>query len=784
MPHPVWMKGTRLQDTPTPGRKNRENNVMKKTMKYTLAALISISAALSCTKEMSETAAPSKLVYKVFGATSEQEKTSIDFTTPAILWSAGDELAVFADPTTTKKTAEKLSMLSEPGLSTASFGGDITEASGSYFFTYPYLEGTSDVVIKEANKYVSFTTILPSVQKVGPEEIYNGALITAGHCAAGESTVTMYPIVSFLKLGISGSDIASVKVYANSSSIVSGSLTAVYNMVTPASSYLNPRTAAEMSNAITLLPKSGTSLSEGNYFLCTRKGYKGSAGDVNGMTIKFTKTDGTATYLSQDGEPAAAEDMDAANQTIDLGAFNSASLNWKKQTVVDVTFGDGSAAVQPFTTDIPTDGAVDADYSLPDGLSFHIKSATGGLNKSGLAMATEGDYIELPALPGKKLKEVEIYTAGGFEGAITDLSGNVVAGASRRLYATISYTYIIPHSAANTRYRILTNPTNAKYCKNITGIKLYYSGNDSDIYVTTGTASLEGKTATVTGNTIIAGDVALTDITCGIESSYDKETWTTLSSATPSTTTFDETVTVGQGTTYLRAYAQVNGSGKVYGDAVSVSTSTIVLDFDFSSTAIVEANVAVVGTTDSAHPLTELPKSNRTMTGEDTYTYKFSDYPATNFTIYSHWISTNEDGSKRSEMQYYYNSTGLRSTTAGNSTSSAKYNYFMSLPTIPGYKLTLVEVWYTSASRKMVIVTAPTQGSGEKSLASTDGASTADGDGFYKGTMDVSKNSVANTPYYARFKDNGYIAHLICHYEKVTEASPSFAKVVFSEVNL
>lgn len=754
---------------------------MKNSMKYTLAALISISAALSCTKEMSEPAAPGKLVYKVFGATSEQEKTSIDFTTPAILWSAGDELGVVADPTSKAEDAKKFSMLSDPGSSTASFGGEITEASGNYFFTYPYIEGTSKIVLKEANKSVSITTVLPSVQTVGPDEIYNGALITAGHCAAGESTVTMYPIGIFLKLGITGSDIASVKVYANSSSIISGSLSATYNMKNPASSYLNPRTAAEMSNAITLLPKSGTSLSEGNYFLCTRKGYKGSDGDVNGMTLKFTKTDGTVTYLSQDDEPAVDEDMDAANQTIDLGTFSSSSLNWKKQTVVDVTFGDGSAAVQPFTTDIPTDGAVDADYSLADGLSFHIKSATGGLNKSGLAMTTAGDYIELPALPGKKLKEVEIYTAGGYEGTITDLDGKIVAGASRRLYSTITYTYIIPHSSANTRYRILTNPKEGK-CKNITGIKLYYSGNDSDIYVTTGTASLEGKTVTVTGNTIIAGDVALTDITCGIESSYDKETWNTLSSVTPSAATFDETVTVGQGTTYLRAYAQVNGSGKVYGDAVSVSTSTIVLDFDFSTQAIVEANVAVVGTTDSAHPLTALPKSNRTMTGEDTYTYKFSDYPATNFTIYSHWISTNEDGSKRSEMQYYYTSTGLRSSTAGN--SSGKYHYYMSLPSIPGYKLTSVENWCTSADRKMGIVDAPTQGETEKILASTSGSKTAAEDGFYKGIMDVSSKSVANTQYYARFFTNGYNAHLICHYEKVTEASPSFANVVFSEVNL
>lgn len=780
------MKETRLQDTPTPGRKNnQEDNAMKKTMKYTLAALISISAALSCTKEMSEPAAPGKLVYKVFGATSEQEKTSIDFTTPAILWSAGDELGVFADPSSTKKTAEKLSMLSEPGLSMASFGGEITEASESYFFTYPYIEGTSEVVVKEAGKSVSISTVLPPVQTVGPDEIYNGALITAGHSAAGESTVTMYPIVSFLKLGISGSDIASVKVYANPSSIISGSLTAVYNMVNPASSYLNPRTAAEMSNAITLLPKSGDSLSEGNYFLCSRKGFKGSAGDVNGMTIKFTKTDGTATYLSQDDEPAAAEDMDAANQTIDLGTFSSSSLNWKKQTVVDVTFGDGSAAVQPFTTDIPTSGAVDADYALSDGLSFHIKSATGGLNKSGLAMTTSGDYIELPALPGKKLKEVEIYTAGGFEGAITDLSGNVVAGASRRLYATISYTYIIPHSAANTRYRILTNPTNAKYCKNITGIKLYYSGNDiapGDITVTTGTASLEGKTATVTGNTLTTGDVALTDITCGIESSYDKETWTTLSSATPSAVTFDETVTVGQGTTYLRAYAQVNGSGKVYGEAVSVSTSTIVLDFDFSTQAIVEANVAVVGTTDSANPLTELPLTDRKITGEDKYTYKFSDYAVTNFSVISHWVAGNPEGSKRTEMTYrIFNSKGLRCTTAGNTATA--FHYYMSLPAIPGYKLTSVENWCTQTGRKMGIVDAPTQSDGETILKTTSGSSTLE-DGFYKGIMDVSAKSVANTQYYARFYSNGYNAHIICHYEKVTEASPSFAKVVFSEVNL
>lgn len=774
------MKETRLQDTPTPGRKNnQEDNAMKKTMKYTLAALISISAALSCTKEMSEPAAPGKLVYKVFGATSEQEKTSIDFTTPAILWSAGDELGVVADPTSKADGAKKLSMLSEPGLSTASFGGEITEASGNYFFTYPYIEGLTDVKVKEANKSVSITTVLPSVQKVGPEEIYNGALITAGHCAAGETSVTMHPIGIFLKLGISGSDIASVKVYANSSSIISGSLSATYNMKNPASSYLNPRTAAEMSNAITLLPKSGTSLSEGNYYLCSRKGYKGSNGDVNGMTIKFTKTDGTATYLSQDDEPAAAEDMDAANQTIDLGAFNSASLNWKKQTVVEVILGDGSAAVQPFTTDIPTSGAVDADYSLPDGLSFHIKSATGGLKQSGLAMETSGDYIELPALPGKKLKEVEIYTSGGYEGTITDLDGKIVAGASRRLYAGITYTYIIPHSSANTRYRILTNPKEDK-CKNITGIKLYYSGNDSDIYVTTGTASLEGKTVTVTGNTIIAGDVALTDITCGLETSRDGYTWEQATSAAASAS-FDASTEVWQGVTYIRAWARVEGQKKAYGEVKQVATPTITLDFDFSTQAIVEANVAVVSTTDSAHPLTALPLADRNMTGEDTYTYKFSDYAVTNFSVISHWVATNPEGSKRTQMTYrIFSSTGLRCTTAAN--SSGKH-YYMSLPTIPGYKLTSVENWCTQNKRKMGIVDAPTQDDGETILKTTNGSETLD-DGFYKSTLDVSAKSVANTQYYARFYSNGYNPHIICHYEKVTEASPSFANVVFSEVNL
>ena len=753
---------------------------MKKTMKYTLAALISISAALSCTKEMSETAAPSKLVYKVFGATSEQEKTSIDFTTPAILWSAGDELGVVADPTSAVKSAEKLSMLSEPGLSTASFGGEITAASENYFFTYPYIEGLTDIGVKKAGESVSIKTILPSVQKVGPEEIYNGALITAGHCAAGETSVTMYPIGIFLKLGITGSDIASVKVYANSSSIISGSLSATYNMKNPASSYLNPRTAAEMSNAITLLPKSGDSLSEGNYFLCTRKGYKGSDGDVNGMTLKFTKKDGTVTYLSQDDEPAVDEDMDVANQTIDLGAFNSASLNWKKQTVVEVTLGNGSAAVQPFTTDIPTDGAVDADYSLADGLSFHIKSATGGLNKSGLAMTTAGDYIELPALPGKKLKEVEIYTSGGYEGTITDLDGKIVAGASRRLYSKITYTYIIPHSAANTRYRILTNPTDAKYCKNITGIKLYYSGNDSDIYVTTGTASLEGKTATVTGNTLTTGDVALTDITCGIESSYDKETWKTLSSATPSAATFDETVTVGQGTTYLRAYAQVNGSGKVYGDAVSVSTSTIVLDFDFSK-EVVKKVVKIVSTTDTEHNLSEIPTTVRTITGQDNYSYEFADFEPQSFSVFSHWVK----GTGRTALTYCFAGDGLYSSSAGN--TAAKPNYFTSIPAIPGYKLSGVEGWFKNATRGWAIVDSPKQSDGEKTIGSFTGPANPDDiyTAFYIDRRDLTSYEIeANCPYYVKIKFGNVFCHLILHYEKVTEASPSFAKVVFSEVNL
>lgn len=774
------MKETRLQDTPTPGRKNnQEDNAMKKTMKYTLAALISISAALSCTKEMSETAAPSKLVYKVFGATSEQEKTSIDFTTPAILWSAGDELGVVADPTSDAGDAKKFSMLSDPGSSTASFGGEITEASGNYFFTYPYIEGTSKIVLKEANKSVSITTVLPSVQTVGPDEIYNGALITAGHCAAGETSVTMHPIGIFLKLGITGSDIASVKVYANSSSIISGSLSATYNMKNPASSYLNPRTAAEMSNAITLLPKSGTSLSEGNYYLCSRKGYKGSNGDVNGMTIKFTKTDGTATYLSQDNEPAAAENMDAANQTIDLGTFSSSSLNWKKQTVVDVTFGDGSAPVQPFTTDIPTAGAVDADYALSDGLSFHIKSATGGLNKSGLAMTTSGDYIELPALPGKKLKEVEIYTAGGFEGAITDLSGNVVAGASRRLYATISYTYIIPHSAANTRYRILTNPTNAKYCKNITGIKLYYSGNDSDIYVTTGTASLEGKTVTVTGNTIIAGDVALTDITCGLETSRDGYTWEQATSAAASAS-FDASTEVWQGVTYIRAWARVEGQKKAYGEVKQVATPTITLDFDFSK-EVVKKVVKIVSTTDTEHGLSEIPLTGRTITGQDNYSYEFADFEPQSFSVFSHWAK----GIGRTALTYNFAGDGLYSSSAGN--TAAKPNYFTSIPAIPGYKLSGVEGWFKNATRGWAIVDSPKQSDGEKTIGSFTGPATPDDiyTAFYIDRRDLTSYEIeANCPYYVKIKFGNVFCHLILHYEKVTEASPSFANVVFSEVNL
>ena len=93
----------------------------------------------------------------------------------------------------------------------------------------------------------------------------------------------------------------------------------------------------------------------------------------------------------------------------------------------------------------------------------------------------------------------------------------------------------------------------------------------------------------------------------------------------------------------------------------------------------------------------------------------------------------------------------------------------MSLPVIPGYKLASVENWCTAGTRSMGIVDAPEQNGKEKVLASTKGGTLDDTDNLWKSTMDVSAKSVANTPYYARFQSNGYNAHLICHYEKVSD---------------
>lgn len=281
--------------------------------------------------------------------------------------------------------------------------------------------------------------------------------------------------------------------------------------------------------------------------------------------------------------------------------------------------------------------------------------------------------------------------------------------------------------------------------------------------VVTGTAALDGKNVIITGNSISAQFCDVSAIVCGLETSRDGSVWTEVSKGQATAFTFDGNTTISkQGTTYFRAWAAIGDQDKVFGSATSVSTQDIVLNFDFSTADIVKANISVVGTSDAEHPLTELPLTDRVITGEDTYSYSFSDYETQIFKVYSHWVS-----GARGPMTYrIFSSSGLRCTSAGNKTGGY---YFMSFPAIAGYKLVAVDNCCTQTGRKMSIVSKPVQSDGETTLASSNGTSEKDASGYYTATMDISAAASAGVAYYAAFKSNGYNSKLICHYTKMNE---------------
>lgn len=731
------------------------------------AALMAV--LVSCTKtEEAEPVKPEPTEHTFKVSFETPTKTSFDGN--RIDWSKFDGISVFDG------TSNNLFITRDEGKATADFTGNAFEAD-SYAALFPYYS-------KATYKSGKIVTYLPPTQKSFDGTFGGMTNIAAGISAGGE--ITLQNVCGYVKFTLDSkmNEFTQATITAVAGENIAGNVTISWNGDIPSA-------RASGSQQIMVIP-SAESIESGVYYVIAAP-----SSFAEGLSFTFTRKKDGATYSKTFTDVSVER-----NRILDLGAIRPddtwaqvssvttgtptlkggvMTISGNKVSLVDadpafVTCGmsvsvDGganwtdvfSAPMESTTFDWQASGyefckeyqfKAWARYkedtpvcSEPVVVNAHVTKVTvGSLNLDGTTLSVKGSMFETEACD------------------ITDLFCGIELSADSGASWT-EYGKAVPSSSSfDTQATIQTGvPYLVRAWVQAGSTAKVYSGN-ADMSpristVTTGTATLDGLNAKLSGNIISAQFCDLSAITCGIEYSRDGINWTNVSSAAATGWTFDAGTTVLQGRTYLRAWAQITGQDKVYGNSTYVATDKVDLNFDFSTQAIVEENITAVSSTDSSNPLTELPLKDRIITGEDSYIYKFADYGNVNFVVYSHWA----DGARTAMTYRIFSSKGLRCTTAGNSTG--KY-YFMSFPAINGYKLVSVENWCTQTGRKMNIADSPVQG-GETILATTSGTSTLDETGFYISVMDISDKSAANTAYYAAFRSNGYNAKLICHYVKV-----------------
>ena len=722
---------------------------MKKMMKYITAAFVAI-VAVSCVEEM-ETGVPQgakKMVDVTFGVNIADEditRTSlgVENDAPAVLWTKGDKVAVW-DGT----QINEFTLVSGEGTSSAMFTGQVTEGATEYCVIYPY------ECVVEYSKYASgshqFKVTLPVEQRTPVNGFCEECNISAGYTTDLESGITMYNRVGYLKIEIKGKGIASVTVFDNANAVISGSLT-TYISSTNGKGYSNGRSDKLQSNEIILLPQVGeTELSEGVYYLTYRAGNK----FANGMSVKFENTDGEVAYYTS----MSANSTATVNTTLNLGVADAANMasKWKKLEEVELSFASSN---WPFAEELADDAvSIDGTYThMTNGMNFYVKS-TNGVDSKGMKVAS-GDYIELPAVAGKRLKEVIL--TGTVTAGVYDESGSNVSGSDVYVRSEGTYTYFLPSSELNTKYRLVASDSGR-----FTDIKLRYVGEDvADISAVSVEAVNSFTGFTVTGEVQGTG---LDAATWGIQYGTVEGEWT--NEITGNGGKINKLVEVPAGTYYVRTWASEDGGlTKIYSASVTVTVKAFdgTVTFDFLPQSALN-NITPIGTSEGNDAFGDYSvyyEKDRTITGEDYFTYNDGGtiYP---FAIYSCWDAANE---VRTAMTYRVcsNSLGLRNASGGN--SAVKF-YYMSIPVIAGWKLTGVRYFSHQVKRGISVRNAPKSDATSYGSASKDltGADTAVADTLYEYFIDLSSKDLSDeTQCFLSIQSNGYHRKFIFEYAQV-----------------
>lgn len=470
---------------------------MKKTILFSgILACLAILLA-SCVRENTETASEAPLVEMSFNAGCAGGARS-GFDGTDVVWRSGDMLSVFD-----ASNKNRPFVTSDSGVS-AQFSGRAIE-SGEYYALYPYLESNS--MSAPGKVRVNFV----SNQRVVPGSWADSVNLSMGKTPAPlyGSSLSMKNLGGYVQidLGESEYDIVAMTLSAGAGEALTGPADVDYTGDAPVSV-----PASGASSSITLVPESGHFI-PGTYYAVA---CPNSLAD--GLNLSLRRADN---YLGV---------MHHASTSIPRNSFHGnvisvdpSQIEWQDpiRDTINVDFAVYEEATQkmkvnqPFTETLPSSTTVSSEktdhtyYLKNSGYPFRISASYLSNDASyGLRMGGDGDYITLPAIPGKRLQQVKMVfglnsNTAVFTAAIhPDSDGAApVAGGERVNINYMSqgkeFTWNLTNSAEGAAHRLVRGAGATTF--RMFSLSLIYIGRDVPqiMSVAIKGASLEEDTASI-----------------------------------------------------------------------------------------------------------------------------------------------------------------------------------------------------------------------------------------------------------------------------------------------
>lgn len=412
---------------------------MKQFVKHILPVL-ALWAALSCTQQNPDApAVKMRAVSFCPGVEDTESRTVLDGNT--VQWEAGDAICVW-DGVQQNKFVRS---------SGASFTGEIAEEPTALYAYYPELEVNTDTqaVLKTSDETPTFTTFLPSFQRLRPNSVSQGALMTACKPTLDGDNLygQMQILCSFIKFTIGdaeNSKVTKVRFTGLSGKFLSGRCNLVFGDTS-----IDLETLSE-NNYVECAPASGACFQNGTYYVTTLP-Y-----NHQGFTISVTTEDGKVYEYTKTGWVKLFKNQVVYVGQVDSKIATAGGLTEKYSILVDFINNTG-------ITGVPASAGT-ATMSVPvneTSYDFPIKGLYGTVGNylTFNGGSTKDAYVETPALEGKTLKEA-VVTWIGYKGGngnavwIKDASANYSGKyfTNKAIDGTTKKTYAIPVIGGNNSY--------------------------------------------------------------------------------------------------------------------------------------------------------------------------------------------------------------------------------------------------------------------------------------------------------------------------------------------